>query len=354
MARDRANIFTNIWTDAHWKNLSRHEQMLYLTLLTHPELNYAGVTDWRPGRLAALSGDATRKDIEATGASLQEKRFIAVDEETEEVLIRSYIKHDGVLRHPKLAISFVNAYGATHSKELQKIIVHELGRIKERHPDWKAFEFDKVNNLLDQPSAPMEAATLGLTHEPTLHLRVNSTEDLPLGLPVPTATATATSSKEDMSDFSDEKPRPDVERLLDQLDARVIDNGHRKPNRTKKNHDAARLLIDRDGYTEHQIAWMINWSTNHEFWRNNIRSMSKLREKFDELKAQATRDTGTVIAHASQEIDPDEILGPDYKMPPDPPEGLTMQEEMEFKQQWREQRKAERLEEARRKVNQQP
>lgn len=156
------------------------------------------------------------------------------------------------------------------------------------------------------------------------------------------------------SDSADAEPRPDVERLLDQLDARVIDNGHRKPNRTKKNHDAARLLLDRDGYTEHQIAWMINWSTNHEFWRGNIRSMSKLREKFDELKAQATRDTGTVIAHATQEIDPDEILGPDYKMPPDPPEGLTMQEEIEFKQQWREQRKAERLEEARRKVNQQP
>lgn len=156
------------------------------------------------------------------------------------------------------------------------------------------------------------------------------------------------------SDSANAEPRPDVERLLDQLDARVIDNGHRKPNRTKKNIDAARLLIDRDGYTEHQVAWMINWSTNHEFWRGNIRSMSKLREKFDELKAQATRDTGTVIAHRTQEIDPDEILGPDYKMPPDPPEGLTMQQEIEFKQQWREQRKLERLEEARRKVNQQP
>jgi hypothetical protein len=156
------------------------------------------------------------------------------------------------------------------------------------------------------------------------------------------------------SDSANAEPRPDVERLLDQLDERVISNGHRKPNRTKKNINAARLLLDRDGYTEHQVAWMINWSTNHEFWRGNIRSMSKLREKFDELKAQATRDTGTVIAHASQEIDPDEILGPDYKMPPDPPEGLTMQQEMEFKQQWREQRKAERLEEARRKVNQQP
>lgn len=156
------------------------------------------------------------------------------------------------------------------------------------------------------------------------------------------------------SDSAKAEPRPDVQRLLEKLDQRVTDNGHRKPNRTKKNIDAARLLLDRDGYTEHQIAWMINWSTNHEFWRGNIRSMSKLREKFDELKAQATRDTGTVIAHVTQELDPDQILGPDYKMPPDPPEGLTMQEEMAFKQQWREQRKTERLEEARRKVNQQP
>lgn len=153
------------------------------------------------------------------------------------------------------------------------------------------------------------------------------------------------------SDSSTEEPRPDVQRLLDQLDTRVVANGHRKPNRTKKNQDAARLLLDRDGYSEHQILWMINWSTNHEFWRSNIRSMSKLREKFDELKSQATRDTGKVLAHDTQDIDPDQILGPDYKMPPDPPEGLTMQEELEFTRKWREQRKAERLEEARRKVS---
>lgn len=156
---------------------------------------------------------------------------------------------------------------------------------------------------------------------------------------------------EHTSDSSTEEPRPDVQRLIEQLDHRITSNGHRKPNRTKKNTDAARLLLDRDGYTEHQIGWIINWATNHEFWRSNIRSMSKLREKFDELKSQATRDTGTVIAHINQDIDPDEILGPDYKMPPDPPEGLTMQQEIEFKQAWRTHRKQERLEEARRKVS---
>lgn len=81
--------------------------------------------------------------------------------------------------------------------------------------------------------------------------------------------------------------RPDVDKILDHLDDRCRANGFKIATRTKKNTDAARLLLDRDGYTLDQVLWLITWATNDEFWRSNIRSASKLREKFDVLKDRA-------------------------------------------------------------------
>lgn len=154
MARDRANIFTNIWTDTDWRALSGNEQHLYLLLMTHPDLSYAGVADWRPGRLAKMRSDANKSDIESIGRSLQQKRFILIDEDTEEVLIRSYIRHDGVLKQPNLAVSFVNAYGAAASPEIRMLIIHELKRLFDEFPEWSAFRNEKVTALLKEPSKP--------------------------------------------------------------------------------------------------------------------------------------------------------------------------------------------------------
>lgn len=91
------------------------------------------------------------------------------------------------------------------------------------------------------------------------------------------------------SDAADAAPRPEVLQLLDLLDAEIERNGGKKPSRTKKNLDAARLLIDRDGKTPDQIATAIRWCQSDEFWRSNILSMSKLREKYEQLRLAAER-----------------------------------------------------------------
>src|SRR5699024_915307 len=167
MARDRANIFTNIWTDTDWRTLKGEEQHLYLLLMTHPDLSYSGVCDWRPGRLAKMRDDATRADIERAGMALQSKRFILIDEETEEVLIRSYIRHDGVLKQPNLAVSFVNAYGSAASPEIRMLIIHELKRLVSEFPEWAAFKNDKVTALLKEPSKSHAELTGDHADDPT-------------------------------------------------------------------------------------------------------------------------------------------------------------------------------------------
>ena len=51
-----------------------------------------------------------------------------------------------------------------------------------------------------------------------------------------------------------------------------------------------RLMRERDDRTYQKIEYIINWAQSNEFWKPNIMSTKKLREKFDTLVGQAKRD----------------------------------------------------------------
>lgn len=97
-----------------------------------------------------------------------------------------------------------------------------------------------------------------------------------------------TSSSEVADAPSDQASRPDVDALCARLAAGIEANGSKKPTITQKWKDAARLMLDKDGRTYEQIVYLIDWSQNDEFWRANVLSMPKLREKFDQLRIKAT------------------------------------------------------------------
>jgi len=205
MARDRANINTNIWTDQDWRDLTRDEQWLYTLLMTHPSLTYAGVADWRTARLSAMAASTSKEDIERAAKGLQEARFVFVDDDTEEILVRSFLRHDGLLKQPKLSISMVNAFGSVASKPIRQVIVHELRRLNGEYPEWGAFSQEKVQALLK-----LEGKDMGeFTHSFTPAVTPAST---PTGgqadpLPTSTATTTATSTVVEGSGEGRKKPK---------------------------------------------------------------------------------------------------------------------------------------------------
>jgi hypothetical protein len=84
-------------------------------------------------------------------------------------------------------------------------------------------------------------------------------------------------------------PHPDAERLCNHLADRIEANGSKRPPITKKWLDSARLMLDHDKRTEEQVIAAIDWCQDHEFWRSNILSMPKLREKYEQLRLQASR-----------------------------------------------------------------
>ena len=97
--------------------------------------------------------------------------------------------------------------------------------------------------------------------------------------------------------LSASEARDDVERLLDLLDEEIRKNGVRKlPARNQGNANAMRLLLDRDGFTEDEVAAVIRWAQADQFWHTNILSASKLRAQFAKLDAQMRSGRGRSAA----------------------------------------------------------
>lgn len=136
--RDRA-VFTDLWGDDDFRELSVRAQHLYMQLLTHASLSYAGVADWRPPKLGALSSDADADERYEAALELSAEYFIVIDDSTEEVLVRSFMRHDGLLKKPNVAIAMTKAFAEVASTTLRGVIVHELRRLKVEYPTWAAW-----------------------------------------------------------------------------------------------------------------------------------------------------------------------------------------------------------------------
>lgn len=135
MARDHARVSLSVWADDDWRDLSPAAQHLYFVLLTQPSLSYAGVADWRPARLRALASPWRPDGFNRAAVELARQLYIVVDEDTEEVLIRSFVRHDGLMKQRNMAVSMVRAYEAIASKGIRGVFVHELARLRESDPE---------------------------------------------------------------------------------------------------------------------------------------------------------------------------------------------------------------------------
>lgn len=152
MARDRATINIDIWSDADFRDLTTAAQSLYFKLASHPKLDYCGCVEFHPGRLAAMSREMTSGDVMVAAQELSDKWFCVFDQSTDEVLVRSFVRHDGVMKQPRLAVSMAKAYGAIASNKIRAVLVHELQRFKKQNPELGAWEKPQVMTVLKQPA----------------------------------------------------------------------------------------------------------------------------------------------------------------------------------------------------------
>jgi len=150
MARDHTRVNLDIWGDDDFRDLPVDAQNLYWTLWTSPDRTYCGAHEWRPGKLSQCAEDWTIPRLLAAAVILSERLFVLFDDITEECLIRSWIKHDGLWRTPNMAVTMANARAAMGSKMLRGVIVHEVKKLVKAEPELNGWKRDEVVKMLSQ------------------------------------------------------------------------------------------------------------------------------------------------------------------------------------------------------------
>lgn len=129
MARGHGRISSSIWEDSDFLALTQQQQRLYLFLISQPNLNHAGLLPLTLRRWARKSKGLTARELEGHLDALAEQQFIVLDEDTEELLIRTFVRNDGVWRMPKVMGAMVSGAMEIESHALRRALVAEMDRV---------------------------------------------------------------------------------------------------------------------------------------------------------------------------------------------------------------------------------
>lgn len=103
MAEGRfAPLRSTIWTDPEFIALSANAQRVYLLALSQPNVSFAGALAYTEKRWAGMASDTTRGSVADGINELEDARFVFYDDETEELIIRSFVRHNRIFEQRQL------------------------------------------------------------------------------------------------------------------------------------------------------------------------------------------------------------------------------------------------------------
>lgn len=139
MAGEYIRVQRAIWEDDDFRELSMPAQWLYFRLLTS-DGPLTGVRDWRPNRIAPSAQALTADVIESAAGELGDTLFVIFDPTTEEALIRSFVRHDGLLKQPNMGVAVAKDYAKIASRTLRGVFVFEMQRLFQEQPQLRGWE----------------------------------------------------------------------------------------------------------------------------------------------------------------------------------------------------------------------
>jgi hypothetical protein len=146
---DYGKLLSRIWSDPEFTGLDARPQQLYCLLISYSTRNYAGVLPLTLKRWAKSTRDGTVDNVTDALKALTAAKFVAVDWDTEELLIRTYIRNDEVYRQPNLMISALKSARQVESPALRWVLHDELLRLPDHKDPQKTEQTAKelVNGL---------------------------------------------------------------------------------------------------------------------------------------------------------------------------------------------------------------
>ncbi len=129
MTRNYAQMSCAMWRNEDFKLLTQAAQHTYFMLSTQPDISAAGVLSLNAKRWSTRTKGVTTDDVVTALHELQAHRFVIFDTETEELLVRSFIRWDGGYNNPKRRPVILRAAKAAESMAIRRALAAELVRL---------------------------------------------------------------------------------------------------------------------------------------------------------------------------------------------------------------------------------
>lgn len=157
-------MYTAIWNDKDWRFLRPGQQHMYMLLLSQYKVSHCGVLDWIPSRLVGHARGLSLQHIETEVESLCGRDYLVLDTDSSELLIRSFIRWDGLLKMGRPSAAIAKDYRSVTSNKIKACVMVELQRLHDEDPKlsgWAAIDkqdtalMDEIRN----PTRPIRAVS---------------------------------------------------------------------------------------------------------------------------------------------------------------------------------------------------
>jgi hypothetical protein len=154
------------WAEKSWTDLTADAQWLYMHLMSQPTTDTAGVFPIRVTKWAKAAADMAVERVRAAARLLTERGWIAADGDTEEGLIRNYIRDDWA--GDKI---FIGALGRTllcQSALLRAVLLHEIENLgRAIKPDFREQVDSLITDLRESIPPDLDVEVLPTSPVPT-------------------------------------------------------------------------------------------------------------------------------------------------------------------------------------------
>lgn len=176
MARNYGNIACAIWRDPDFIALSVNAQRTYMLLITQHDISSVGTIAITLRRWSRMASDSPQDCLSNGLSELESARFIVVDWEGEEILVRTFVKWDGGHTNPKRISSILSAAAAVTSPIIGPVMSSELDSLGLDHV--KSYPQVDSHSIADRtPTDPPRVVVVTSSDCSTTHIPQQATHN---------------------------------------------------------------------------------------------------------------------------------------------------------------------------------
>ncbi|GAA4914580.1 hypothetical protein [Nesterenkonia rhizosphaerae] len=136
MAENHRRLNVGLWREgSDFREVPPYAQLLYLMMIGDDHTRSTGYLILAPGRFSEMAPTWTTEDVETALSELEDRGYIIVDRKYQEVLIRTYTKHDYHLKNEKRAKGVANQLAFIQSPAIKDAFALQHARLQIAQPE---------------------------------------------------------------------------------------------------------------------------------------------------------------------------------------------------------------------------